>query len=63
MLGTPEEAAEAIYQTGPGRKAERYVPRFYGAIAALRSVAPGLVRRALANRRAEVLATSTRPDA
>ena len=36
MLGTPEEAAEAIYQTGPGRKAERYVPRFYGALAALR---------------------------
>jgi len=63
MLGTPEEAAEAIYQTGPGRKAERYVPRFYGALAALRSVAPGLVRRALADRRAEVLATSTRPDA
>ena len=63
MLGTPEEAAEAIYQAGPGRKAERYVPRFYGALAALRSVAPGLVRRALADRRAEVLATSTRPDA
>jgi len=63
MLGTPEEAAEAIYQTGPGRKAERYVPRFYGAVAALRSVAPGLVRRALADQRAEVLATSTRPDA
>jgi short-subunit dehydrogenase len=63
MLGTPEDAADAIYETGPGGKAERYVPRFYGAVAALRAVAPGLVRRALADRRAEVLATSTRPDA
>jgi uncharacterized protein len=62
MLGTPEEAAEAIFETGPGGRAERYVQRFSGAIAALRSVAPGLVRRALADKRADVLATSTRPD-
>jgi short-subunit dehydrogenase len=63
MLGTPEQAAEAIYAAGPGGRAERYVPRFYGALAALRAVAPGLVRRALASERAEVLATSTRPEA
>src|ERR671917_300965 len=54
MLGTPEQAAEAIVEAGLGRRAERYVPRFYGALAALRTVAPGLVRRALASERAEV---------
>ena len=41
MLGTPEQAAEAIVDAGLGRRAERYVPRFYGALAALRTVAPG----------------------
>ena len=40
MLGTPEQAAEAIVDTGLGGRAERYVPRFYGALAALRTVAP-----------------------
>ena len=62
MLGTPEQAAEAIAETGLGRRAERYVPRFYAGVAALRTVAPGLVRRALASRRADVLATRTRDD-
>ena len=59
MLGTPEQAAEAIVDTGLGRRAERYVPRFYGALAALRTVAPGLLRRAMASGRADVLATKT----
>jgi len=60
MLGTPEQAADAIAQAGLGRRAERYVPRFYAGVAALRAVAPGLVRRALASKRADVLATKTR---
>ena len=60
MLGTPEQAAEAIYEAGIGRRAERYVPRFYAGLAALRTVAPGLMRRALASGRADVLATKTR---
>jgi uncharacterized protein len=60
MLGTPEEAAEAIVQTGLGGRAERYVPRFYGALAALRTVAPPLLRRSLQSRHADILATSTR---
>jgi len=60
MLGTPEEVAEAIVQTGLGGRAERYVPRFYGALAALRTVAPPLLRRSLRSRHADVLATSTR---
>jgi len=60
LLGTPEQAAEAILQTGLEGRAERYVPRFYGPLAALRTVAPGLLRRALRSKRADVLATSTR---
>ncbi len=47
MVSTPEKVADAIVQVGPGGKAERYVPRPYAAAAALRALAPGLVRRAL----------------
>jgi short-subunit dehydrogenase len=61
LLGTPEQAAEAIVAAGLGRKPERYVPGFYAALAALPAIAPGLLRRAMASKRADVLATSTRP--
>jgi uncharacterized protein len=60
MLGTPEQAAEAIREVGLGGRAERYVPRFYGALAALRTVAPPLLRRSLQSGRADVLATKTK---
>ena len=60
MLGTPEEAAEAIVAAGLGRRPEVYVPRVYRGLAALRTVAPPLVRRVLRSKRADVLATSTR---
>jgi short-subunit dehydrogenase len=60
LLGTPEQAADAIAEVGLGGRAERYVPRFYGALAALRTVAPPLVRKVLESKRADVLATSTR---
>jgi uncharacterized protein len=60
LLGTPEQAADAIAEAGLERRAERYVPRFYAGVAALRTVAPPLLRRALQSRRADVLATSTR---
>ena len=63
MLGTPEEVADAVVAAGLEGRAERYVPRFYGALAALRTVAPGLLRRTLRSKRADVLATSTRPGA
>ena len=63
LLGTPEQVADAIAEVGLDRRAERYVPRFYGPLAALRTVAPGLVRRALASKRAEVLATHAREGA
>jgi short-subunit dehydrogenase len=46
MVSTPEAVAEAIVEAGPGGRAERYVPRFYRIFAALRVVAPRLVRRA-----------------
>jgi uncharacterized protein len=46
MVSTPEAVAEAIIEAGPGGRAERYAPRFYWVVAALRVLAPRLVRRA-----------------
>ena len=40
IVSTPEKAAEAIYEAGIRRRAERYVPRAYGLAAALRILAP-----------------------
>jgi uncharacterized protein len=48
IVSKPEVVAEAIVAAGPGGKAERYVPRAYGLAAALRVLAPGLVRRVTA---------------
>jgi short-subunit dehydrogenase len=47
MVSKPENVAEAIVDVGPGGAAERYVPRPYWLAAALRVLAPRLVRRAL----------------
>lgn len=47
IVSKPERVAEAIMDAGPGGKAERYVPRIYWLAAALRIVAPRLVRRAM----------------
>jgi uncharacterized protein len=46
LVSTPEVVAEAIMQAGPGGRPERYVPRYYWLGAALRILAPALVRRA-----------------
>ncbi len=46
MVSSPEAVAEAILEAGPGGRPERYVPRFYWVFAALRILAPRLVRRA-----------------
>ena len=62
-VSTPERAAEAIYQAGVGRRPERYVPRPYAIVAALRILAPGLVRRALGGNSAAVMTTTTGADA
>ncbi|MDX6698680.1 MAG: uncharacterized protein QOE65_2077 [Solirubrobacteraceae bacterium] len=61
MVSKPERVADAIWETGPGGKAERYVPRPYWLAAAARAVAPALVRRALGGGAA--VTPSTRGDA
>ena len=63
IVSTPEVAAEAIFQAGPGRRPERYVPRPYGLLGAVRLLAPGLLRRAGATSAASVLTTKTGADA
>jgi uncharacterized protein len=62
LVSTPERAAEAIYEAGLGRKAERYVPRPYWIAAALRVMTPGLYRRAIGGRAAQVMTTTTGAD-
>jgi short-subunit dehydrogenase len=47
ILSSPEKVAEAIYEVGPGGKAERYVPRPYALAGIARILAPRLVRRVL----------------
>jgi uncharacterized protein len=62
-VSTPEKGAEAIYDAGIGRQAERYVPRPYGILAALRYVLPRFVRRTLTSGAASVMTTTTGADA
>jgi len=59
LVSTPERAAEAIVEAGLGGRFERYVPRPYGLAAALRVLAPGLVRRALGGEAANAITTTT----
>jgi uncharacterized protein len=47
MVSTPERGADAVVDAGPGGKAERYVPRIYGVVPALRHTMPRVVRKAL----------------
>ena len=47
MVSKPDVVAEAIVDAGPGGRAERYVPRYYAMFAALRVLAPRLVRGAV----------------
>jgi len=62
IVSTPEHTAEAIFQAGVQRTPERYVPRPYAIAAALRVLAPGLVRRVLGGGAASVITTTTGPD-
>jgi short-subunit dehydrogenase len=59
IVSKPEKVAEAIYECGPGGRAERYVPRAYGLTAVLRILFPSLVRRVLSGGAASSLTTST----
>ncbi|HEY1592879.1 MAG TPA: SDR family NAD(P)-dependent oxidoreductase [Solirubrobacteraceae bacterium] len=61
IVSRPERVAEAIVEAGPGGKAERYVPRLYWLAAALRILAPRLVRRGTAGG-AFTTATSAKTD-
>ena len=69
VVSKPETVAEAIYEAGPGGKAERYVPRPYALAAVARILAPRLVRRVLSGGPAAALTTTTaaeqaaKPDA
>jgi short-subunit dehydrogenase len=58
IVSTPEVVADAIYEAGPGGKAERYVPRPYWIAAAARILLPGIVRRMTAG---GIFTTATRP--
>jgi short-subunit dehydrogenase len=62
IVSTPEKGAEAIYQAGVEKRPERYVPRPYFLAAALRILAPALVRRALGGGTAQVMTTTTGAD-
>jgi hypothetical protein len=62
MVSTPEKAAEAIFEAGVGLRPERYVPRPYALAAALRVLAPSLVRRVLGGGAASVMTTTTGGD-
>jgi len=59
IVSTPERAAEAVVRAGLERRAEVYVPRPYAIAAALRVLAPGLVRRAIGGGSASVLVPKT----
>jgi short-subunit dehydrogenase len=59
IVSTPDKVADAIVAAGPGGKPERYVPRPYALAAALRVLAPPLVRRATGG---GGMAPSTLPD-
>ena len=61
-VSKPEVVAEAIFDAGPGGKAERYVPRPYALAAIARILAPRLVRRVLSGGSATALTTSTAGD-
>jgi len=59
VVSTPEKAAEAIARAGLGRRAEVYVPWPYAIAAALRVLAPALVRRATGGGRGSVFVPRT----
>jgi uncharacterized protein len=61
-VSTPEHGAEAIFQAGVERRAERYVPRGYALAAAIRVLAPRLVRRVMGGKAAQAMTTTTAAD-
>jgi len=62
LVSDVRHVAEAIYEAGLQGKAERYVPRPYGLVAALKILAPGLVRRVLSGGAGQLATTRTGAD-
>ena len=63
LVSKPDKVAQAIYEVGPGGKAERYVPRPYALAGVARILFPRLVRRVLAGGAAGELTTRTGAEA
>ncbi len=63
MVSDSAKAAEAVYEAGVLGRPERYVPRPYGIIGALKILAPGLVRKVLMGGAAKMMTTKTGADA
>ncbi|MGH2974459.1 MAG: SDR family NAD(P)-dependent oxidoreductase [Solirubrobacterales bacterium] len=63
IVSKPEKVAEAIFEAGPGGRAERYVPRPYALAAVARILLPGLTRRVLSGGSGSALTTSTGAEA
>jgi short-subunit dehydrogenase len=63
MVAEPDKAAEAIWEAGPGGRAERYVPRPYALAAVARILLPGLTRRILGGGVGKMTVTKTGADA
>jgi short-subunit dehydrogenase len=62
IVSRPEKAAEAIREAGLGRRPERYVPRPYALAAAMRTLAPALLRGLQRAGAGELLLTRTGAD-
>ena len=63
MVSTPERAAEAVVDAGLRGRAERYVPRGYAVAAAVRVLAPALLRRLMGGGAGRLATTRTGADA
>ena len=63
MVAEPDKAAEAIWEAGPGGRAERYVPRPYALAAVARILLPGVTRRILGGGVGRMAVTKTGADA
>ena len=62
IVSSPDKVADAIFEVGVGRRAERWVPRPYALAGALRVLAPGLTRLVLGGPSAAVMTTATGAD-
>jgi uncharacterized protein len=62
-VSTPERAAEAIMDAGPGGRPERYVPRPYALAVLSRVLVPRIYRRIMSGSGAQVMTTATGADA